>query len=51
VFSSVRANRGETVGLRLDPDHSHVVATAGGSGQSGPTDHPQDEVRPPALTA
>jgi iron(III) transport system ATP-binding protein len=29
VFAAVRANRGETVGLRLDPAHCHVFAAAG----------------------
>jgi iron(III) transport system ATP-binding protein len=50
VFSSVRAVRGETVGLRLDPAYSHVFAAAAGS-QSGVPEQAQDEARPPALTA
>jgi iron(III) transport system ATP-binding protein len=28
VFAPVRANRGESVGLRLDPEHCHVFAAA-----------------------
>jgi hypothetical protein len=28
VFAPVRASRGETVGLRLDPAHCHVFAAA-----------------------
>jgi iron(III) transport system ATP-binding protein len=28
VFAPVRASRGESVGLRLDPEHCHVFAAA-----------------------
>jgi iron(III) transport system ATP-binding protein len=51
VFSSAKANRGETVGLRLDPANCHVFATAGDGGQAGSPGQALDEVRPPALTA
>jgi iron(III) transport system ATP-binding protein len=50
VFSAVRADRGDTVGLRLDPAHSHVFARVGGDQSGAPADA-QDQARPPALTA
>ncbi len=49
VFSSARASRGETVGLRLDPVNCHVFAAAGD--QPGSPEPARDESRPPALTA
>jgi iron(III) transport system ATP-binding protein len=47
VFSPVRASRGETVGLRLEPANCHVFAAT-----TGPTESPApaaDEARPAAL--
>jgi len=48
VFSAVRANRGERVGLRLDPTHCHVFAAAVQVSES--PEQADDEAAAPALT-
>jgi TOBE domain len=50
VFAPVRASRGESVGLRLDPDNCHVFA-AGGERPAAAPDEAADARSQPAPAA
>ncbi len=50
IFATTRADRGETVGLRLDPAGCHVFAAGSetaGTGDAGDQDQPAPEPAPP----
>jgi iron(III) transport system ATP-binding protein len=49
VFAPVRASRGESVGLRLDPEHCHVFAATGESSAAAADEAPPVRASAPAL--
>jgi iron(III) transport system ATP-binding protein len=49
VFAPVRANRGESVGLRLDPEHCHVFRAADESLAAPAEDAPEAQPAPALL--